>query len=84
MTQQVSYNCIVCANEFSDEDTDKLQSVVLSAINNTKFKICQACLDMSDPHDDYREARSIVNSYLKNAEAKHYFEEVKNIIDSLK
>lgn len=84
MTQQVSYNCIVCAQEFTDEDTDKLQSVALSNINVTKFKICQACLDMSDPSDDYQQARSIVNSYLKTAEAKHFFKAAKEILKSLK
>lgn len=84
MTQQVSYNCIVCAEEFADEDTKQLHSVALSGINITKFKICQACLNISDPADDYREARSIVNSYLKTAEAKKYFEEAKEILKSLK
>lgn len=76
---QVSCNCIVCAEEF---DSDELQSIALSKINVTRFKICQACLDMSDPTEDYLEARNIVNSYLKISEAKHYFSEVKDILAS--
>lgn len=81
MTQHVSYNCIVCAQEFNDEE---LKSVVLSNINESKFKICQACLDMSDPADDYHQARNIVNSYLKITEAKNYFKEAKSILKSIK
>lgn len=81
MTQQVSYNCIICAQEF--DDTDKLHAIALSDINITKFKICQACLNISDPADDYYEVRNIVNSYLKITEAKHYFEEAKEIIESI-
>jgi len=77
----VSCNCIVCAQEF---DPDELQSVALSSVNVTRFKICQACLEMSDPADDYREARRIVNSYLNFTEAKHLFGEVKDILDSRK
>ena len=75
----VSGNCIVCAQEF---DADELQSVALSEINVTNFKVCQACFDNSDPAEDYREVRSVVESYLKFAEAKHLFNEVKNILKS--
>jgi len=82
MTQQVSYNCIVCAKEF--DNTDELHSVALSKINVTKFKICQSCLNISDPSDDYLQVRKIVNSYAETTEAKHYFEAVKEIIDSIK
>jgi hypothetical protein len=78
---KVSCNCIVCAEEFNSED---LQSVALSAINVTNFKVCQACLDGSDPAEDYRQVRDIVNSYLKFAEAKSLFVEVQNILDSRK
>jgi hypothetical protein len=77
----VSCNCIVCAQEF---DSEELQSVALSKINVTRFKICQGCLDQCDPEDDYRQAREIVNSYLKFTEAKHLFGEVKDILDSRK
>lgn len=56
-----SDNCIVCAKEFGP---DELKSVALSALNVTKFKICLACLNQTNPHDDYREVRDIVNSFL--------------------
>lgn len=75
---QVS-NCIVCAEEF---DTDELYSIALSRVNVTRFKICQKCLDKSDPTDDYKEAREIVNTYLKLSEAKHLFKEAKEILNS--
>jgi len=75
---QVS-NCIVCASEF---DTDELYSIALSRINVTRFKVCQKCLDSSDPSDDYQEARKIVNTYLKLSEAKHLFKEAKDILNS--
>ena len=76
---QASCNCIVCAKEF---DVDELQSVVLSKINISKFKICQACLDISDPANDYLQARDIVNSYLKISEARTLFTEAQDILDS--
>jgi len=78
---QVSCNCIVCAGEF---DPEELQSIALSKINVTNFKVCQACLDNSDPEEDYREVRSIVNSYLKFASAEDLFEDAKSILDSRK
>lgn len=78
---QVSCNCIVCAEEF---DAEKLQSVALSKINVTRFKICQGCLNQCDPSDDYRQAREIVNSYLKYSQARHFFAEVQDILDSRK
>lgn len=78
---KVSCNCIVCAQEF---DPEEMQSVALSEINSTNFKVCQACLDSSDPAEDYRQVREIVNSYLKFAEARHLFGEVKTILDSRK
>jgi hypothetical protein len=78
---QVSCNCIVCAEEFNAAE---LQSVALSKINVTRFKICQGCLNQCDPSDDYKQAREIVNSYLKFSQAKHLFNEVQNILDSRK
>lgn len=78
---QVSCNCIVCAEEF---DAAMLESVALSKINATRFKICQGCLNQCDPSDDYRQAREIVNSYLKLSRAKHLFTEVQDILDSRK
>lgn len=77
---QENCNCIVCAKEF---DPDELQNVVLSKINITRFKICEACLKRSDPSDDYRAVRDIVNSYLKFAEAKQLFSEASDILDDL-
>lgn len=78
MTKE-SCNCIVCAEEFSVEE---LQSI--SSINSSSFKICQACLDKSDPADDYRQARTIVSTYLQATEAKHLFKEAQDILDSMK
>lgn len=78
---EVSCNCIVCANEF---DPSELHSVALSKINITNFKVCQACLDSSDPVDDYREVRKIVDSYLKFSQARNLYDEVRNILDSRK
>jgi len=78
---QVNCNCIVCASEFNPEE---LQSVALSKLNITRFKICQSCLDRCDPTNDYREARSIINSYLVASDAKHLFEDVRKILDNQK
>lgn len=72
-------NCVVCADEFSPDD---LQSVALSKINVTNFKVCQACLDSSDPAEDYRQVREIVSSYLKVTEAKNLFAEAHSILES--
>ena len=74
-----SCNCVVCADEF---DPDDLQSVALSKINVTNFKVCQACLDSSDPAEDYRQVREIVSSYLKVTEAKNLFAEAHSILES--
>ena len=78
--KQSSCNCIVCAKEFSPEETN---SIVMSKINYTQFKICEACINMSDPADDYAEAYSIVNSYLNVCLAKQCFAEAKILIDLL-
>lgn len=72
---QVSCNCIVCADELNVND---LESIALS--NN--FKICKACLDKSDPADDYRQARQIVASYF--SDPAKYFNEAQRILDSMK
>lgn len=56
-----SDNCTICANEYSE---DELKSIALSAVHVTKFKICQACIDKSNPSDDYLQVRNIINSYL--------------------
>lgn len=78
---QVSCNCIICAQEF---DVEELQSVALSKINVTNFKVCQGCFDNSDPAEDYRQVKEVVNSYLKFAEARSLFSEVQDILDSRK
>lgn len=61
MTMTESDNCIVCAEEFT---TSELKGVALSTLNITRFKICNNCLNHSDPADDYREVRSVINSFL--------------------
>lgn len=80
MTQE-SCNCIVCAAEFNVEE---LHSVALSKINVTPFKVCQKCFESSDPSEDYRQVKAVVNSYLKLSEAKFLFGEVKDILSSRK
>jgi hypothetical protein len=80
MTQVSACNCIVCAKEFN---SDELQSVALSKINVTRFKICQACLDACDPAEDYRQAREIVSSYLWFAEAREMFKEAASILEDV-
>jgi hypothetical protein len=81
VTNIESCNCIVCAQEF---DALKLQSVALSKINVTRFKVCQSCLDQCDPAEDYRQVREIVSSYLWFAEAKDLFKESSSILNNLK
>ena len=76
-----SCNCIVCAREFNPEELD---NVALSDINITNFKVCQSCFESSDPAEDYRQVRDIVNSYLKLTTAKHLFAEAQEILDSMK
>jgi hypothetical protein len=81
MTLVSACNCIVCAKEF---DSDELQSIALSKINVTRFKICQGCLDQCDPAEDYRQAREIIGSYLWFAEAKNFYKEASEILDDVK
>ncbi len=76
-----SCNCIVCAREFNPEELD---NVALSKINVTNFKVCQGCFEGSDPAEDYRQVRDIVNSYLKLTTAKYLFAEAQEILDSMK
>jgi peptide methionine sulfoxide reductase MsrA len=71
----------VCAGEFS---SNELQSVSLSEINVTRFKICQKCFESSDPTEDYKQVKNIVNSYLSFVNAKNWLKESKEIINSLK
>lgn len=62
-------NCIICAQEFDPTD---LHNITLYSINITKFKVCQACFDKCDPVDDYRQAKEIINVYLKNTLSYNY------------
>jgi hypothetical protein len=78
MTHVKACNCIVCANEFN---SDELQSIALSKINVTRFKICQACLDQCDPAEDYKVAREIISSYLWFAEAKNLYKDASDILE---
>lgn len=78
---KASCNCIICAQEF---DSNELHNVVLSKINVTNFKICEACFNICDPDEDYRQAREIVDSYLKFAEARSLFGEAREILNSIK
>jgi hypothetical protein len=80
MTQE-SCNCIICAKEFNTKDTS---SVALSKINITNFKVCQACLESSDPTEDYRQVRDIVYNYFKFSQAMSFFKETQDILDLLK
>ena len=80
MTQAQSCNCIVCAKEF---DPNELQSVALSKINVTRFKICQACLEQCDPAEDYRQAREIISSYLWFSEARNLYKEASDILEDV-
>jgi hypothetical protein len=73
-----SSNCIICAQEFLPEETD---SVALAKVNITNFKVCQACLEHSDPAEDYRQVRDIVYEYLKFAQAKSLLKAAKEILD---
>lgn len=76
-----SVNCIICADEFN---TNELKNLVLSNINSTKFKICQKCLNKSDPTCDYKQARDIINSYVKFTEVKNIFSEIQDFLYSRK
>jgi hypothetical protein len=66
-------NCCICANEINSEE---LQSVALSNINTTRFKICQSCLDKCDPAEDYREAKDIVSQYLWFADSRKQLKKI--------
>ncbi len=71
-----SYNCIICAEEFGCEELHG----IASKISESKFKICQACIDRSDPTEDYKQVRNIVASY----NVKSYFNQASEILKSRK
>ena len=81
MTMVNAQNCIVCAEEF---DLSDMQTIALSKINTTRFKICQSCLDKSDPAEDYSDVKKIISSYLWFAETRNNFKEASEILDILK
>ena len=56
-----SENCVICAEECL---VSELKSIALSTFNVTKFKICQNCLNSTDPQDDYASVRAIIASYV--------------------
>ncbi len=57
-----SDNCSICAEEFAETE---LQTVALSAINVTRFKICSGCLKAADAEGDYQSVRDMVKGFLK-------------------
>lgn len=54
----ISCNCIICAEEFNP---DEVTNTALSKINITNFKICEACLNASDPADDYDQVKRVLD-----------------------
>jgi hypothetical protein len=66
-------NCIICAEEFNPDD---LHNVTLSSINVTKFKICQNCLDDSDPENDYSQVKDMLSNYLSISNNKTLWDKV--------
>lgn len=56
-------NCSICGLEF---EKDKLHPIAISAINITKFKICNNCLNKCDPEEDYKEVKQIVLAFLNS------------------
>lgn len=82
MNETKSCNCVVCAEEFLPADSD---NIVLSRINTTNFKICEACINKCDPAEDYREAKEIINSYLRSSNNPSLlFKDALEILSSVK
>jgi hypothetical protein len=65
---QGNCNCIICAKEFNPEE---LHSIALSKVNITNFKVCESCLNYSDPAEDYRQVRDIIYSYVKFTQVRN-------------
>jgi hypothetical protein len=78
MTNITNSNCIVCAQEFA---INELKSLASSIVNNPHFKICESCLDLSDPKNDFEEAKKIVEAFSDFNYTKSLFKEVKSLID---
>lgn len=77
-------NCFVCGNEYTE---DELHAVAISSINVTRYKICNSCVGISNPDNDYEEVRHIVDTYLKFSDSKNNkkhsrIEQLKISIDS--
>ena len=70
-------NCIVCAQEFCPSE---MTNVVLCSINCTQFKICQKCLEHSDPQEDFAQVKNIINNYVKISSSRDYIKELNNLI----
>lgn len=58
MARISSDNCVVCSEEF-------LLNEFNSLISTKSYKVCQACLNVSDPANDYEQVRIIIRGYLK-------------------
>lgn len=65
--EPITCNCIICAAEFNPDD---LHNIKLSEINITRFKICESCLNKSDPEHDYKEVKDIVRAYIEYSDIK--------------
>ncbi len=80
---QISYNCFVCAKECNyDED---LHSSASLQVNPIRFKICENCLSLSNPDDDYGEVRQILEIYSDLSDKKErknikFSEKLKDIL----
>lgn len=74
-------NCSICAVEFN---LSELKSLASNKLNSTSFKICERCVDRSNPADDYRQAKEIAAMYLSDKETKLLFKEALGILNSLK
>ena len=59
--------CFVCGNEYAEEE---LHAVAISSINLTRYKICNSCVGLSNPDNDYEVVRHIVDTYLKFSDSK--------------
>jgi hypothetical protein len=73
-------NCIVCAKEF---EPNELHNVTLSKINVTRFKICEACLNSSDPAENYKQAKQLVDLYIQQNNALQLFVESKELLNKI-
>lgn len=73
-----SFNCSVCGKE---DEMSNFNKIALNKKSN--FKICLACLSISDPKDGYEQAKQLIKSYKKFVEQYSNLKESKEILDSL-